>query len=246
METGVKLSTGIGGLDEMLDGGINHGSIVAAVGPPGSGKTIFSLQFLHASLNSGNTVLYISANHREEELIQHSESYGWDFSQFIKSKQLVLMEMPPVQLMQRGGEMHLVSDYLDKLPRVVNESKMEVVIIDSVTDFLMLCKSQFESRSRLLNLFKIISDNGSSALITAESDVNSDSTKYGIVEYAVDGLIVLRKVQSADLSEIVHVIQVAKMRWSKHMREIRQYDFTENGIVVYNKYSVMLSDIHGR
>ncbi|MCZ7393853.1 MAG: ATPase domain-containing protein [Candidatus Methanoperedens sp.] len=245
MEAGVKLSTGISGLDEMLDGGINHGSIVAAVGPPGSGKTIFSLQFLHASLSSGRTCLYISANHRVEELMRYSQSYGWDFSQFITSKQLVLMQIPPVQLMQRGGEMHLVSEYLDELPRVVNEIKMEVVIIDSVTDFLMLCKSQFESRSRLLNLFTIISDNGSSALITAETDVNSDSSKYGIVEYAADGLIVLRRVQSADLSEIVPVIQVAKMRWSKHMREIRQYDFTDRGIVVYNRYNVMLSDMHG-
>jgi len=119
-------------------------------------------------------------------------------------------------------------------------------VIDSMTDFLMLCKSEIESRSRLLNLLQIISGNGSSALITAESDVNSDSTRYGIVEYMADGLIILRRVQSADLSEIVHVIQVAKMRWSKHLREIRQYDFTDKGIVVYSKYDVMLNDMHGR
>ncbi len=246
MESVTRLSTGISGLDEMLYGGINHGSIVAMVGPPGSGKTLSSLQFLHASLHSGRTCLYISANSSENELVRHSRCYGWDFEPFIKSKQLMLMRIQPVQLTQSEGSMHLVSDYLNKLPRVVKEIKMEVVVIDSITDFLLLCKSEIESRSRLLYLFQILKTNGSIALITVESDVNSDSTRHGVVEYLADGLIVLRRVQSTDLSEIVHVIQVAKMRWDKHMREIRQYDFTDKGIVVYNKYEVMLNDIHVR
>ncbi len=246
MKTNIKLGTGIDGLDEMLEGGINHGSTVAIVGPPGSGKTLVSLQFLHASLLNGKKCLYISSNHTEQELMHNSQRYGWDLQQFINSKQLMLMQVQPVRLTQKGGELHLVSDYLDELPRIVSDIKMEVVVIDSMTDFLMLCKSEIESRSRLLNLLQIISGNGYSALITAESDVNSDSTRYGIVEYMADGLIILRRVQSANLSEIVHVIQIAKMRWSKHLREIRQYDFTDKGIAVYSRYDVMLNDMHGR
>lgn len=246
MKTSVKLKTGIDGLDEMLDGGMNQGNTVAVVGSPGSGKTLISLQFLYASLCGGKTCLYISSNHSEEELMYHSQRYGWDFLRFIESKQLVLTQIKPVRLAQKGGELHLVSDYLDELPRVVSEIKMDVVMLDSVTDFLMLCKSEIESRSRLLNLFRIISANGSTALITAESDVKSDWTRYGIVEYLSDGLIILRRVQSTNLSETVHVIQVVKMRWRKHLREIRQYDFTDKGIVVYSKYDVMLNDMHGR
>jgi len=30
------------------------------------------------------------------------------------------------------------------------------------------------------------------------------------------------------------------MRWTKHIREIRQYDFTDKGIEVYSKYNVLL------
>lgn len=240
----VKLGTGIVGLNEMLEGGISQGQSVAVVGPPGSGKTLISLQFLHACLRSGKSCLYISANHSEKELLEKSLRYGWDFQPFIDNRQLALMHIPPVRLTQKGGELHLVSDYLDELPRVVSEIKTEVVVIDSITDFLMLCKSEIESRSRLLNLFQIISAGGSTAFITAESHLNS-STKHGIVEYVSDGLIVLRRVQSTDLSEIVHVIQVAKMRWRQHLREIRQYDFTDKGIVVYSRYNVMLGDMHG-
>jgi len=237
-----RISLGIKGLDEMLYGGINSGKIVGLVGPAGSGKTLISLQFLHKSLKNGNKCLYISSNHNEKELISQSFIYGWDFEPFISDKQLTLKCMEPVQTVLRGDEYHLTSKYLDEMPSVVNKEKNDIVIIDPITDFISLCKNEVESRSRLLNLFRIIKDNSSTAMITAESEVDSCSTKSGIVEYAVDGLLILRRVQSADLNEILHVIQIAKMRWTKHLREIRQYDFTDHGIEVYSKYNVLLGD----
>lgn len=237
-----KISLGIQGLDEMLYGGINPGNIIGLVGPAGSGKTILSLQFLHASLKKGNNCLYISTNHNEKELKSHSLDYGWDFEPFINTKQLTLKSMEPVHMELRGEEFDLTSNYLDELPSVVKKMKTDIVIIDPITDFIALCKSEVESRSRLLNLIRIIKDNSSTAMITAESGMDSCSTKSGIVEYAVDGLLILRRVQSADLNEILHVIQIAKMRWTKHLREIRQYDFTDKGIEVYSKYNVLIGD----
>ncbi|MCX9013183.1 MAG: hypothetical protein OIN89_00035 [Candidatus Methanoperedens sp.] len=236
-----KLSTGISGLDEMLYGGINRGNVVGLVGPPGSGKTLMSLQFLYKSLTDGNNCLYISGSHSERELVLQSKRYGWDIEPYIENKQLALMCLKPVQFVLRGEEFHLVSNYTDELPRIVNEIKKEVVIIDPITDFIMLCKNEIESRSRLLGLFSMIKDNNSTAFITAEAEAASGITKNAIVEYATDGLLVLRRVQSQDLSEITHVIQIAKMRWIKHMREIRQFDFTDNGIEVYSRYDVLLS-----
>jgi len=225
----------------MLYGGINPGSVVALVGPPGSGKTLMSLQFLYQSLTDGNYCLYVSASHSEQEIVLQSRRYGWDFEPYIESKQLILVCLKPVQLVLRGEEIHLVSKYIDELPRIVKEFDREVVIIDPITDFLMLCKTDIESRSRFLGLCSMVKDNNSTALITAESEVPLGTTRNGIVEYAADGLVVLRRVQSQDLSEITHVVQIAKMRWAKHMREIRQFGFNDNGIEVYSRYDVMLN-----
>jgi circadian clock protein KaiC len=227
-----RISSGIQGIDEMLHGGIILGQIIGVVGPAGSGKTLISLQFLHSCLKQGKKCLYISANHNEKELIKHSLTYGWDFEPFINNRLLELKSLEPV----------LTSKFLDELPIIVSQIKTDVVIIDPVTDFLLLCQDEIESRSRLFNLLKIIKEYRATALITAEADVNSCSTKSGIIEYAVDGLFINRRIQSADMSEIIHVIQIAKMRWTKHIREIRQYDFTDKGIEVYNKYNVLLGD----
>ena len=227
-----RISSGIQGIDEMLNGGIILGQIIGVVGPAGSGKTLISLQFLYSCLKQGKKCLYISANHNEKELMKHSLTYGWDLEPFINSRLLELKTLEPV----------LTSKFLDELPIIVSQIKTDIVIIDPVTDFLLLCQDEIESRSRLFNLLKIIKEYRATALITAEADVDSCSTKSGIIEYAVDGLFINRRIQSADMSEIMHVIQIAKMRWTKHIREIRQYDFTDKGIEVYNKYNVLLGD----
>ena len=41
-----KVLTGIPGLDEMLEGGIPQGRTCLLLGGPGTGKTLFGLQFL--------------------------------------------------------------------------------------------------------------------------------------------------------------------------------------------------------
>jgi circadian clock protein KaiC len=227
-----RISSGIQGIDEMLYGGINLGHIIGIVGPAGSGKTLMSLQFLHSCLKQGKKCMYISANHTREDLMKHSLTYGWDFEPFINNRLLEINFLEPI----------LTSQYLDELPIVVSKTKSDILIIDPVTDFISLCQNEIESRSRLLNLFKIIKEYRATALITAESDVDSCSTRSGIIEYAVDGLFINRRIESADMNEIMHVIQIAKMRWTKHVREIRQYDFTDKGIEVYSKYNVLLGD----
>ncbi len=239
-----KISTGIKGLDEMTKGGITRSSVIAIVGPHGSGKTLMSLQFLNACLAAGKSCMYISSLHNDKELVENGAHYGWKFEPFLENK-LMLKHIEPVHITQQGVELHLISNYLDELPKVVSETKAEIVIIDTITDFLMLCKSEIERRSRLMGLLDILKKNGSTVLITAEAAVASDMTPSGIVEYITDGVIVLRRVQSQDLSEVVHIIQIVKLRWAEHSREIRQFDFTNTGIEVYSKYNVMLG-WHGR
>ena len=48
------LSTGIQGLDELLNGGIPEGRVVLIVGGPGSGKTTLASQFLYKGISDYN------------------------------------------------------------------------------------------------------------------------------------------------------------------------------------------------
>jgi KaiC/GvpD/RAD55 family RecA-like ATPase len=232
--------TGVNGLDEMLKGGIPAKSITTLIGPAGSGKTIMSLQFLYNNLADGKMCIYVSSSHSRKELVENSLAFGWDFMPYLENRQLIMMKFDPVKIKVKDSEIHLISGFLDELPEFLYSHKADVVVIDSITEFLMLCRSDIERRGRLLNLFSVMKENQNLVWITSETEVNSTHSKYGIVEFVADGIITLRRIQSEDLAELLHVIQINKMRWIKHSREIRQYDITATGIEVYNKYQVMI------
>jgi len=73
-----KVSTGVPGLDEVLRGGLEKGWAYLLKGGPGSGKTIFGLQFLLEGAKRGEKVVYLSFDEPKEEVVMQAESFGWD------------------------------------------------------------------------------------------------------------------------------------------------------------------------
>jgi circadian clock protein KaiC len=50
MTNGKRVSTGIAELDVVIEGGLKAGKTYLVVGEPGTGKTVFGLQFLVSGL----------------------------------------------------------------------------------------------------------------------------------------------------------------------------------------------------
>jgi circadian clock protein KaiC len=55
-----RSSTGIAGLDALIEGGIPRGFTVLIAGNPGTGKTILTTHFLYEGLLRGEGALYVS------------------------------------------------------------------------------------------------------------------------------------------------------------------------------------------
>jgi len=63
-----RLSTGIDGLDNILDGGLPANHIYLVEGEPGTGKTTLALQFLLEGARRGDAVLYVTLSETKNEL----------------------------------------------------------------------------------------------------------------------------------------------------------------------------------
>lgn len=73
-----KAPTGITGFDEITGGGLPHGRTTLLAGGPGSGKTIFALQFLvHGARNCKEPGIFVAFEETPKRIITNFEGFGW-------------------------------------------------------------------------------------------------------------------------------------------------------------------------
>ena len=75
--TQAVVSSGVGGLDQILRGGLPASNLYILQGAPGSGKTTAALQFLRAGVERGERCIYVSLSQTKAELEAIAQSHGW-------------------------------------------------------------------------------------------------------------------------------------------------------------------------
>src|ERR1700760_1761261 len=86
-----KVPTGIGGLDEITEGGLPQGRPTLICGTPGVGKTLFGLEFIlkGATIYKEPGVI-ITFEERPEDLATNVASLGYDLLDLQKKKVVVV------------------------------------------------------------------------------------------------------------------------------------------------------------
>ena len=73
-----KAPTGIIGFDEITGGGLPRGRTTLLVGGPGSGKTLFALQFLvHGAQHCNEPGIFVAFEKTPTRIVANAESFGW-------------------------------------------------------------------------------------------------------------------------------------------------------------------------
>ena len=65
-----RVATGITGLDALIEGGLPKGRSILVTGEPGTGKTIFALQFLVEGLKRGEKGIYVTADESPMDVLE--------------------------------------------------------------------------------------------------------------------------------------------------------------------------------
>ena len=86
-----RVPTGIVGLDPLLEGGFPKGRSILITGEPGTGKTIFALQFLHEGIKRGEKGAFVTADESPMDVIEQAASLGWDFERYMQNQQLAIL-----------------------------------------------------------------------------------------------------------------------------------------------------------
>ncbi|MFH1317032.1 MAG: ATPase domain-containing protein [Candidatus Woesearchaeota archaeon] len=226
-----RISTGIRGLDEVMGGGFRKGSVNLIAGGPGSGKTIFGMQFLMDGIDryKENGVI-ISFEQSEEELLEDMEGFDWDVAEKVKNKQLVVLSYTPEQVekvLKAGGG--TVRDVIESIGA-------KRVVIDSLTAFTLLHENDLTKRKASLDLFNAIKRWRCTALMLAEHEGNPELHSPTVEEFEVDGVILIYNIRKGDVRE--RALEIFKMRATKHSAKIFPMVITDDGINIYPDQTV--------
>jgi circadian clock protein KaiC len=236
-----KISTGISGLDEVMNGGFPAGRPILICGSAGSGKTLFSTQFIVKGITDHNeNGVIMSFEETGNDLAKNVQSLGFDLEKLQADKKLYLdyvrVERSEIE---ETGEYDLEALFI-RLNHAIESVNAKRVVLDTIEALFSGIENTALLRAEIRRLFGWLKDKGVTAVITGERGVNT-LTRQGLEEYVSDCVILL------DFRVIEQIatrrLRVVKYRGSLHGTNEYPFLIDEKGISVFPITSLKLD--HG-
>ena len=189
-----KAPTGIPGFDEMTGGGMPHGRAALLVGGPGSGKTIFALQFLvHGAEACREPGIFVAFEETPQRIVANFQTFGWDLDKLQPKKLLFIDAQPSPDLIQSGA--FDLGGMLAVLGERVRAMKARRIVFDALDIVLALMPDGASKRREIYRLHEWLLAHGVTAIITSKDDgddTGATSTQpFGFMQFMVDCSVVL-------------------------------------------------------
>ncbi|HDH41067.1 MAG TPA: hypothetical protein ENG12_01485 [Candidatus Altiarchaeales archaeon] len=228
----MRTSTGIEGLDAMLNGGLPGGRIILISGSTGTGKTTLGMQFIYNGIKQFDEPgVYMTFEQDKDRIREDMSTLGMNLNELGDRFRLVGGPIATIYKYKKKTKAE-VEDIIGEVEEIVSEIGAKRVVLDPINLFLMLFDGDDERRMALATLAEHLTALGCTSLLTCEvREQTMDISRYGFEEFVVDGVIALYNIKQGQ--SFLQGITVRKMRGVKHHREIRPYEITNRGIVVY-------------
>jgi len=182
-------TTGVEGLDDILNGGLPRDRIYLIQGDPGVGKTTLALQFLLEGAAKGEKGLYITLSETREELDAVARSHGWDLDL------ISLYELSAIQsAFENEAETTFFHPSEVELNRTTEALLAEIervnptrVVFDSLSELRMLAETPLRYRRQILRFKQHFAGRKCTVLLlddrsSGQNDLQIESIAHGVLD----------------------------------------------------------------
>ena len=232
-------STGIAGLDDILNGGLTPERLYLVEGTPGTGKTTLGLGFLLTGAAAGQSGLYITLAETEVELRAVADTHGWSLDS------ITIFEMVPADGLGDDQEQTLLHPSEVELGETVRAIMARVdalrparVIIDSLSELRLLAQSPVRYRRQILALKHYFSTRQCTVLVLDDKSASGSDLQLHSIAHGVISLEQLLSGFGAQRRRL-HVV---KMRGLRYRGGYHDFEIERGGLAVYPR---LVASEHG-
>lgn len=220
-----RIKSGIDGFDNLISGGFPTGKVFLVAGEPGTGKTIFALQYLMAGLKKGEKAIYVSIDETPTNLLDDALSLGWNLNSYLESGYLKILDVShyfSTDIINSEDGLDIQKTVKDILGQV-KKTGAQRLAIDPVVPLIFKQNKVVEIEAYIRHLiFCVEEDKLCTTLLTSHIPVGTKQlSQHGVEEFIVSGIVELKLVKIKN--QYIRTLVVRKMRGTNV--DLNEYSF---------------------
>ncbi|MDP9378775.1 MAG: hypothetical protein M3Q29_01245 [Chloroflexota bacterium] len=219
-----NLTTGVPGLDAVLDGGVARGSQVLVVGPTGAGKTILAAQMVFHQGHQGKRALWLTVlTEASSKLIEHLDTLDY-FDAGLLGNGVQILNI------QRMLEERGLDEAIGEILHTVMDHKVELLLLESVHSLYTLMKDESAVQSFIFRLGSSMFQVGCTTIMVTDKEPSEGGESS--LEAVISDVTLRLKVSTVGKREL-RELRVIKERGFSPLTGWHSFDITSAGIRVY-------------
>ncbi|PMB52521.1 circadian clock protein KaiC [Fischerella thermalis CCMEE 5201] len=228
-----KIRTMIEGFDDISHGGLPVGRTTLVSGTSGTGKTLFSLQFLFNGISYFEEPgVFVTFEESPNDIIKNAHIFGWDLQGLINDGKLFILDASPDPEGQDIVGNFDLSALIERLQYAIRKYKAKRVAIDSITAVFQQYEAVGVIRREIFRLVARLKQLNVTTIITTErTEEYGPVACFGVEEFVSDNVVIVRNVLEGERRR--RTVEILKLRGTTHMKGEYPFTITNEGVNIF-------------